>query len=217
MNPEHPVNPAPRVLFGQAYFLRFDPKLWDAGQPYAPLGALYAAAAVRAHGYDVALFDAMLAESEEEWARRSIVIVRTTRSVRGQLQLLEQDVPPAHAAGGADDDCCGARPGRGRHRRRFGRERSPGACTSLAAATAVVSGEGEVTLVELLDVLSRRTDQSLEDVPGLVLSSAQRRRSSGPAAARSSASSTRCRGRRGISSMSNGIAVRGDGATATSR
>ena len=62
------MNPVPRVLFGQAYFLRFDPKLWDAGQPYAPLGALYAAAAVRAHGYDVALFDAMLAESEEEWS-----------------------------------------------------------------------------------------------------------------------------------------------------
>src|SRR5262245_55653428 len=32
------------VLFGQAYYLRFDPKLWAAQQPYAPLGALYAAA-----------------------------------------------------------------------------------------------------------------------------------------------------------------------------
>ena len=56
------------VLFGQAYFLRFDPKLWEARQPYAPLGALYAAACVRERGYRVALFDAMLAESEPEWA-----------------------------------------------------------------------------------------------------------------------------------------------------
>ena len=56
------------VLFGQAYFLRFDPKLWAAQQPYAPLGALYAAACVRERGYRVALFDAMLAESEAEWA-----------------------------------------------------------------------------------------------------------------------------------------------------
>ena len=47
------------VLFGQAYFLRFDPKLWEARQPYAPLGALYAAACVRQHGYTVALFDAI--------------------------------------------------------------------------------------------------------------------------------------------------------------
>src|ERR1700721_644337 len=56
------------VLFGQAYFLRFDPKLWAAQQPYAPLGALYAAAHARQQGYDVALFDAMLATSEAEWA-----------------------------------------------------------------------------------------------------------------------------------------------------
>src|SRR5579862_1685588 len=58
----------PEILFGQAYFLRFDPKLWEAQQPYAPLGALYAAAAVRERGYTVALFDAMLADSEREWA-----------------------------------------------------------------------------------------------------------------------------------------------------
>jgi len=57
-----------QILFGQSYYLRFDPKLWEAMQPYPPLGTLYAASYVRAHGYDVALFDAMLAESEKEWA-----------------------------------------------------------------------------------------------------------------------------------------------------
>ena len=31
------------VLIGQSYYLRFDPKLWAAMQPYPPLGALYAA------------------------------------------------------------------------------------------------------------------------------------------------------------------------------
>lgn len=58
----------PQVLFGQSYFLRFDPKLWEAMQPYPPLGTLYAASYVRERGYSVALFDAMLAESEDEWA-----------------------------------------------------------------------------------------------------------------------------------------------------
>ena len=58
----------PDVLFGQAYFLRFDPKLWAAQQPFAPLGAMYAAAVVRERGYRVAFFDAMLAASEHEWA-----------------------------------------------------------------------------------------------------------------------------------------------------
>src|SRR5438552_4111495 len=56
------------ILFGQSYFLRFDPKLWDAMQPYPPLGTLYAASFMRARGFSVALFDAMLAQSEDEWA-----------------------------------------------------------------------------------------------------------------------------------------------------
>ena len=58
-----------KVLFGQSYYLRFDPKLWRAMQPYPPLGTLYAASYLREKGYEVALFDAMLAESEEEWAQ----------------------------------------------------------------------------------------------------------------------------------------------------
>lgn len=57
-----------QILLGQSYYLRFDPKLWEALQPYPPLGTLYAASWLRQHGYEVALFDAMLAESEEAWA-----------------------------------------------------------------------------------------------------------------------------------------------------
>src|SRR5512147_908980 len=56
------------ILLGQSYYLRFDPKLFAAKQPYPPLGTLYAASYLRARGYDVAVFDAMLAESENEWA-----------------------------------------------------------------------------------------------------------------------------------------------------
>jgi anaerobic magnesium-protoporphyrin IX monomethyl ester cyclase len=58
-----------KILFGQSYYLRFDPKLWKAKQPYPPLGTLYAASYLREKGYQVALFDAMLAESEEEWVQ----------------------------------------------------------------------------------------------------------------------------------------------------
>ena len=56
-----------QVLFGQSYYLRFDPKLYAAMQPYPPLGTLYAASYLRERGYSVALFDAMLAQSETEW------------------------------------------------------------------------------------------------------------------------------------------------------
>ena len=55
------------VLFGQSYYLKFDPKLYKAMQPYPPLGTLYAAAVARRAGYEVALFDAMLADSTAEW------------------------------------------------------------------------------------------------------------------------------------------------------
>jgi anaerobic magnesium-protoporphyrin IX monomethyl ester cyclase len=55
-------------LLGQSYYLRFDPKLWAAMQPYPPLGTMIAASMLREQGYEVALFDAMLAASEDEWA-----------------------------------------------------------------------------------------------------------------------------------------------------
>ena len=56
-----------RVLLGHSYFLRFDPKLYRAMQPYPPLGTLYAAALLREQGHDVRLFDAMLADSTAGW------------------------------------------------------------------------------------------------------------------------------------------------------
>src|SRR5581483_572236 len=55
------------VLIGQSYYLRFDAKLWEAMQPYPPLGSLYAASYLRSLGYEAAFFDAMLAESEAPW------------------------------------------------------------------------------------------------------------------------------------------------------
>ncbi len=54
------------ILFSHSYFLRFDPKQWSIGQPYAPLGTIYAAALMREQGYAVDLFDAMFARQPEE-------------------------------------------------------------------------------------------------------------------------------------------------------
>src|ERR1700749_1317356 len=55
-----------KILFTHSYFLRFDPKQWQTGQPYPPLGTLYAAALMRENGYDVSLFDTMFAHKPEE-------------------------------------------------------------------------------------------------------------------------------------------------------
>ncbi len=55
-----------KILFSHSYFLRFDPKQWSTGQPYAPLGTLYAAAVMRENGYEVSLFDTMFVQHPEE-------------------------------------------------------------------------------------------------------------------------------------------------------
>ncbi len=55
-----------QILFTHSYFLRFDPKQWAISQPYAPLGTLYAAALMRKHGYEVALFDTMFVRDPSE-------------------------------------------------------------------------------------------------------------------------------------------------------
>lgn len=55
-----------RILFSHSYFMRFDPKQWATGQPYAPLGTLYAAALLRESGHEVELFDSMFAHGPEE-------------------------------------------------------------------------------------------------------------------------------------------------------
>ena len=55
-----------KILFSHSYFLRFDPKQWATGHPYAPLGTLYAAALMRESGYAVSLFDTMFAHQPDE-------------------------------------------------------------------------------------------------------------------------------------------------------
>jgi anaerobic magnesium-protoporphyrin IX monomethyl ester cyclase len=54
------------ILFTHSYFLRFDPKQWAMGQPYAPLGTLYAASNMRMNGYEVSFFDNMFSHTAEE-------------------------------------------------------------------------------------------------------------------------------------------------------
>ncbi len=157
------------VLFGQAYFLRFDPKLWSAQQPYAPLGALYAAACVRDRGYRVAMFDAMLAVSETEWAEaldrhrpRVAVIYEDNFNYLSKMCLLRMrqaalTMIDAARARGITTIVAGA-------------DATDHPVTYLdRGADVVVTGEGEVTLVELLDALSGRRAADLADVDGLWL------------------------------------------------
>jgi anaerobic magnesium-protoporphyrin IX monomethyl ester cyclase len=55
-----------KILITHSYFLRFDPKQWMTGKPYAPLGTLYAVSYLEKHGYSVSFFDTMFVEGPEE-------------------------------------------------------------------------------------------------------------------------------------------------------
>ncbi|HEX7846703.1 MAG TPA: radical SAM protein [Chitinophagaceae bacterium] len=55
-----------KILFSHSYFMRFDPKQWSGGQPYPPIGTLYAAALMREKGHTVSLLDTMFAYGPEE-------------------------------------------------------------------------------------------------------------------------------------------------------
>src|SRR5260221_4806914 len=54
------------ILFTHSYFLSLDPKELRAMMPYPPLGTLYACSHLREHGYEVALFDSLLAGGPED-------------------------------------------------------------------------------------------------------------------------------------------------------
>ncbi|HEX6192616.1 MAG TPA: radical SAM protein [Chitinophagaceae bacterium] len=55
-----------KILFSHSYFMRFDPKQWATGQPYPPIGTLYAAALMRARGHEIEFLDTMFAYGPEE-------------------------------------------------------------------------------------------------------------------------------------------------------
>jgi anaerobic magnesium-protoporphyrin IX monomethyl ester cyclase len=155
------------VLFGQSYYLRFDPKLWRAMQPYPPLGTLYAASCLRARGHEVALFDAMLAPSEAEWedalARhrpRWAVLYEDNFNYLSKMCLLRMrqaafTMIDAARRAGAEVLVCGS-------------DATDHAEKYLAAgARFVLNGEGEETLAELMDRLDGRSGVPLEEVRGL--------------------------------------------------
>ncbi len=59
-----------KILFSHSYFLRFDPKQWETGQPYPPLATIGAAALMRSRNYRVSLFDTMFIEDPGELTSR---------------------------------------------------------------------------------------------------------------------------------------------------
>src|SRR4051812_33265503 len=146
------------VLLGQSYYLHFDPKQWDAMMPYPPLGTLYAASYLRQQGYDVGLFDAMLAGGEDEWAAavaaqrpRFAVIYEDSFNYLSKMCLTRMRTAAFTMTAAA---------------------KAQGAMVIIsgsdatdqqdlyfeAGADAIIVGEGEITLTELLDRLTGKAE-----------------------------------------------------------
>jgi anaerobic magnesium-protoporphyrin IX monomethyl ester cyclase len=156
-----------KLLFAQSYYLKFDPKLYDAMQPYPPLGTMYVASFMRERGYDVVLFDAMLAESEAEFAAAldleqpdiaiiyednfnylsKMCLTRMREAAFTMIRLAHERGVPVILCGSDATD----------HAESYLHQ----------GADYVLLGEGELTLAELLDHLSHRQPTSLNNILGL--------------------------------------------------
>src|SRR5215470_7603325 len=143
------------ILFGQSYYLRFDSKLWDAMQPYPPLGSLYAASYMRKRGYQVALFDAMLAQSTDEWTAalqktqpKYAILFEDNFNYLSKMSLLRMRAAAFEMIDAAKAQGCIIIVG--------GSDMTDHAEKYLErGAHYVLLGEGEETLGELVDYLER--------------------------------------------------------------
>jgi len=154
------------VLVASAYYYRLDPKQWQAGKPYPPLGALYAAGLVRSLGFKTQVFDAGLADSELAFLRRleqerpAFVVLQEdgfnylTKMCLARMRDAALQMVRLARAFGARIVVCSSD------------------ATDFpepylrAGATAVVRGESEATLADLLQAW--RDHRPWTHIPGLV-------------------------------------------------
>jgi anaerobic magnesium-protoporphyrin IX monomethyl ester cyclase len=157
------------ILLAHSFFLKNDPKQVEKMLPYAPLGTLYAASLLRGRGYSVALFDAMLADGEDEFdrllAERRPAIVALYED---QFNFLNK-MCLGHSR---DAGCEMSR-----------RARAAGAQVIAAGSDAsdhpevyfgagvqyVLTGEADHSLGELVDALAGRVARRPEEVAGLAI------------------------------------------------
>ena len=157
------------VLLAHSYYLRYDPKQVQKMRPYPPLATMLTASVLRQHGWDVQLFDAMLADGVEAF-HRMLADVRpaivgivednfnfltkmcTTRMREAALEMVRaaKQTGARVAVNGAD----------AADRPRLYLD---------AGADALIVGDVEPTLLDLVQYWSGRSDVP-EAVPGLMLS-----------------------------------------------
>lgn len=159
-----------KILIGQAYHLRLDPKNWESLELYPPLGSLYAASVLRAQGHDVAFSDSMIAESPSVWSSaleeagpELALIYEDNFNYLTKMCLLNmrdaaQEMIAAAKARGAIIVVAGS-------------DASDVPETYLDfGADVIILGEGEATLDELVARIATDGLNRLDDIEGIVFS-----------------------------------------------
>ena len=154
------------VLLAHSYFLKYDPKQLHKMRPYAPLATLYAASYLRSQGYSVALFDAMLSDGEHEFAQalvqhqpRFVALYEDNFNFLSKMCLSRMRAAACHMsemarAGGAVVIAGGSDV-----------SDHPEIYFASGVQYALI-GEGDHTLLELLDTLTRIADCRLQIAEG---------------------------------------------------
>lgn len=157
-----------RVLFGQAYHLSLDAKLWRAMQPFPPLGSLYAAAVARSLGHNVRVHDSMLTVSPGEWSAAIqvndpdvVVLYEDNFNYLTKMCLLSMRNVALNMISVAKN--------RGARVVICSSDATDEPQVYLeAGADFVLAGEGEDTFADVLRLINEDYVQPPQDIPGLV-------------------------------------------------
>lgn len=154
------------ILFSHSYYYKLDPKQWKNRTPFPPLGTLYAAALMRENGYNVSLFDTNLLDSPN-------AIVPALQNTQPKYLVIYDD-----GFNYLTKMCLTVMREACFRMIALGKEHG---CTVIvcssdatdhyadyltAGADYIIQGEGELTLLELVDTLDQ--NESVAAIAGIV-------------------------------------------------
>ncbi|RLD62622.1 MAG: radical SAM protein, partial [Bacteroidetes bacterium] len=153
------------ILFTHSYFLHFDEKQLDQGKPYPPLGTIQAAACLRKNDYNTALFDT-------NFVKNPLEIVNTLRSFKPEILVIYDD-----GFNYLTKMCLTKMRDAAFSMIKAAKEFNIHIIVSSSDSTdhfekylsvgadEIILGEGEITLMELVDAIKEKDDISI--IPGI--------------------------------------------------
>jgi len=154
-----------KVLFSHSYYYQLDSKQWEMGEPFPPLMTITAAAHLRDNGYEVALFDVALRKSEKgleevlkqfkpdyfvifddgfNWLTKMCLTTMREAAFRMQKMAKSYGLTIITCSSDSTD-----------HHEKY----------LDNGADVVIKGEGEVTLLELINTLNE--GNAIDDIKGI--------------------------------------------------